>query len=351
MLSCRRYNFLSERIVLNTPKVSIVVPIYNGEKYIDNCVKNLKAQTYGNLEFVLVDDGSSDGTRQKCDSYAKEDPRFKVVHKKNSGVSAARNAGTAMAEGDYIVYYDVDDDILPNLVEDNVRLAVQNDADVVIFEFWYHNVDTGRRKSNVLGRGFVGNARDFFYDYLTLAMKHEVLNAQWNKLYRAGFIKENALLFPPQYTIYEDMIFTSLMLKYASKIVVNDNMYYIYNLRRSGTLITRYVDNYFDSVTYYYDNAMDYCDLFEQNMPQKSEFAAQYVRLVTANLKQISCNESLSYDEKIRLISNICSSEKFKSALRIGNLETKKCFVRFFAMTGNAKAIFYMYRLLGMVQK
>lgn len=334
-----------------TPKVSIVVPIYNRVKHIDNCVKCLKAQTYGNLEFIMVDDGSTDGSGEKCDSYASVDARFKIIHQKNSGVSTARNAGTEAAEGDYIIYYDVDDDILPNLVEENVEIAVQNDADVVMFGFRYHSVTKDTFKDNYLGRGFIGNAQEFFDDYLVLAIKHEILNAQWNKVYKKSFLMENNIRFMPEYSIYEDMIFSSLMLPHAEKIVVNDKLYYTYNLYGSGTLITRYVSNYFAAVTTFYKNMMAYCDMFENNSEQKSKFSALYVGLVAANLKQISCNKDIDRNEKLRLISDIISNEMFRQALTIGDLEPRKIFVKTFSFGNNAGAIYHMYRLLDLIQK
>ena len=151
-------------------KVSIVVPIYNGAKYIDNCIKNLKAQTYDNLEIIFVDDGSTDDSGEKCDECAKGDERFRVLRLPNGGPSSARNAGIEASTGDYIFFYDVDDDIIPSLVEDNLKMAVENDADVLMFGFWYHNVDTGERKDNILGRSFVGDGEQFFMISLTFRL-------------------------------------------------------------------------------------------------------------------------------------------------------------------------------------
>ena len=333
-----------------TPKVSIIVPIYNGEKYIDNCVKNIKAQTYENLEFILVDDGNTDGSGDKCDRYAEEDSRIKVIHQRNQGVSVARNTGTSAASGEYILYYDVDDDILPNTVEDNIKLAIKNDADVVIFGFYYYNVDSNVRTDNILGRGFVGSNKEFFNEFLVRAIDHEILNPPWNKLYKRSFLRDNGITFLPESPIYEDAAFTSLMLQYAKKIVVNDGMYYKYNLRSTGTLITRYVDEYFDSVTKYYDFSMGYCEMYDDNARQIQSFSNVYVSLVTTNLKQISCNENIKFRDKIKLISNICKNPKFRSALHLANISPRRRFVKYFALTKNAVAVYIMYKFLGEFQ-
>lgn len=328
-------------------KVTIVVPIYNADRYLDNCIKNLKAQTYENLEIILVDDGSTDDSGKKCDDFARDDDRIRVIHQPNGGPSLARNTGMEKATGDFILFYDADDDIVPNLVEDNVKLAIQNDADVVMFGFWYHNMDTGVRRDNILGRSFVGNADEFFDDYLLLTIDHEVFNAPWNKLYKRSFLEKNGLHFCTEVPIYEDAAFNSIMLQHAEKIVVNDQMYYVYYVRSAGSLITKYVDCYFDSVTYLYDNAMDYCRLHKDNNRQIERFSRLYVKLVATNLKQISCNDSIRYYDKINLISNICKNETFRKALKTAKLEPRRHFVKFFALTGNSLAVYLMYRFLG----
>ncbi len=328
-------------------KVSIVVPIYNGEKYIDNCVKNLLSQTYSNIEFVLVDDGSTDATARKCDSYAQKDSRFIVIHKENGGLSSARNAGTLAATGDYIWYYDVDDDITDTLVEDNIKLAVETDSDVVMFCFWYYNVDTKEQIDNLIGDSFIGDKEKFFNEFLIRTIDNEVFNAPWNKLYKRSFLVKNGLEFLTKYPIYEDIIFASKMLQNAEKIVVNNKMYYTYYVRSSGSLITKYVDGYFDSVSKFYENAMDYCGQFSDNKTQIFKFSNLYVKLVNTNIKQISCKKDFSFNTKRKKIKDICNNEMFRKAVRISKLEEqRKKVIKHFVLTKNATAIILMYTVL-----
>lgn len=331
-------------------KVSIVVPIYNGEKYIENCVNNLLSQTYDNLEFILVDDGSTDDSGAICDKYARMDSRFIVIHQDNVGLSAARNAGTAKATGEYIFYYDVDDDIADNLVEDNLRLAKENDADVVVFSFWYYNVDKKEKIANTYYYDFCGTGEEFFHNCLCKTIDKEVFNAPWNKLYRLSFIKENQLSFLPEYPIYEDIIFAADMLKHVRKIIVNSGRYYIYHVRSSGSLITKYVDGYFDSVTKFYDNAMNYCSLYDDNEKQIRRFSEVYVRLVTTNLKQISCKKDIPKQQRLALIEAICENDKFLKALSDARLEFRKMFVKFFTIHRMPSAIYSMYNFLTLLR-
>ncbi len=111
-------------------KISIIVPIYNVEKYLERCVDSLINQTYRDIEIVLVDDGSPDGCPAMCDEFAKADPRIKVVHKQNGGVSSARNAGVDNATGDLIAFVDPDDYVEYDFLEFLYSLMTQNDADI-----------------------------------------------------------------------------------------------------------------------------------------------------------------------------------------------------------------------------
>ena len=117
----------------NKPLVSIIVPVYKAEKYIDRCIKSLLEQTYGNLEIILVDDGSPDQSGDICDEYASRDSRIKVIHQQNGGASAARNTALDVFQGDYVTFVDSDDWIERDLVELCLQLCSKEDYDVVIY--------------------------------------------------------------------------------------------------------------------------------------------------------------------------------------------------------------------------
>ena len=117
--------------------VSVIVPIYKVEDYLDECVKSIVGQTYKNIEIILVDDGSPDHCPQKCDEWAKKDLRISVVHKQNGGLSSARNAGIYNANGKYIMFVDADDTIKSNTVENMVNIITQEQSDAVIPMSYY----------------------------------------------------------------------------------------------------------------------------------------------------------------------------------------------------------------------
>ena len=112
--------------------VSIIIPVYNGEKFISRCVDSVLSQTYSDFELILVNDGSKDNSGKLCDAYAQKDPRIRVIHQENGGVSRARNRGLDAAKGDVISFVDIDDYIAPQMLE--VALKYLTDADICMFD-------------------------------------------------------------------------------------------------------------------------------------------------------------------------------------------------------------------------
>ena len=177
-------------------KVSIIIPVYNGEKYIRPCISGLRKQTYRNIECILIDDGSTDESGKICDRCAEEDARVRVIHQVNRGVSAARNKGIEEAQGEYILFFDIDDQITESVVEDNLRMAQKNNADVVLFCFWYFIVDKDRKIPNGMQHPFIGDRESYFHEMLIQTIDNEIFNAPWNKMYKKDFLikKSNGTL-------------------------------------------------------------------------------------------------------------------------------------------------------------
>ena len=121
----------------NFPKISVIVPVYNTEKYLHRCIDSVLAQTYKDFELLLIDDGSKDSSGAICDEYAARDSRVKVFHKENGGVSSARNAGLAIASGDWIMHLDGDDWIAPDMLERLIRKGEDTGAEIVMGDFLF----------------------------------------------------------------------------------------------------------------------------------------------------------------------------------------------------------------------
>ena len=115
--------------------ISVIVPVYNSEKYVNRCIDSILNQTYENLEVILIDDGSSDGSLKICESWAEKDNRIKILKQKNSGVSSARNLGIENASGDYVAFVDNDDWLRPEMYETMLSLAEKEKSDVTVCKF------------------------------------------------------------------------------------------------------------------------------------------------------------------------------------------------------------------------
>ncbi|WP_291589277.1 glycosyltransferase family 2 protein [Bacteroides sp.] len=178
--------------------VSIIIPIYNGEVYIDKCVSSIKHQTYKNFEVLLIDDGSKDATASLCDQIAIEDKKFRVIHKTNGGVSSARNLGISNALYEYITFVDVDDYIEPQYIENLVKV----DADVVIggAKIMPPQNEIIRYEAGVYDRMNIGkNISDniFTIPFFT----------PWAKLYKTEILKDFNIKFDEKIIFSEDTIF------------------------------------------------------------------------------------------------------------------------------------------------
>ncbi len=144
-------------------KVSIVIPIYNAEKYLINCINSILNQTYKNIEILLVDDGSNDGSKKICEQYQEKDEGILgPFFWRTTEVSTARNFGMDMATGDYIIFVDADDTIDPDTVGDNVKLAEENNVELVLFCFRYLLTEERHIKENELKLIFCRNFRCVF---------------------------------------------------------------------------------------------------------------------------------------------------------------------------------------------
>lgn len=182
------------------PAVSVVVPIYKVERYLGDCVNSLLAQTFKELEIILVDDGSPDGSGAMCDAYAARDSRVRVIHQENQGAGPARNAGLAAARGEYVIFLDADDIYHPQMLERMVARAEKYRADVVICRAEVLEEETGRTRSmpNQLRRELLKKCNaDAFCPSAEQSQNVFQLCAgwPWDKLYRRDFVLQAGLQF------------------------------------------------------------------------------------------------------------------------------------------------------------
>lgn len=163
-------------------KVSVIVPVYNVETYIRRCIASLAGQTLTDIEVLLVDDGSTDGSGKICDEYVQKDPRFLVFHKQNGGVASARQFGLEKVTGEYTIHADADDWLELSMLEDLYTKAVENDADMVVCDYYADFPDRQEYK-----KGWTGaDPANILADLLVA----DCSGALWNKLTRTSYMRK-----------------------------------------------------------------------------------------------------------------------------------------------------------------
>ena len=290
--------------------ISVIVPIYNVEKYLDRCVNSIINQTYKNLEIILVDDGSPDNCPQMCDDYAKKDSRIRVVHKENGGLSDARNAGMKVATGEYVSFIDSDDYVSLDFYETLLQTMIDNDSDIVecsVVKFYEdNNFDEYSDDLKVTNY-------DTLYALDGLISESPFKQHVWNKLYKSSV----ALDIPYAVgKLNEDEFWTYQVFGKAKKVTrINQTMYYYfqrgssimgngYNIRRLDALEGKmnrqaYIEKNFPILT-----TKAKVDLYGSCM-----FAYQCVlKFMSGNDKKKACKIIRDYKNRCKLTTDEINS-------------------------------------------
>lgn len=218
---------------MTTPLISVIVPVYRVEEYLERCVKSILSQTYKNLEVILVDDGSPDQCPAICDACAEKDVRVKVIHQENKGLSGARNAGIDAASGEYLAFVDSDDYVSPHFIEELYQLLQDTGCAIGQCRFSY-----------VKGDGLVEEGDSAFCIYRGESLMEQLYGPEekatcfvvaWNKLYRAELFKETGIRYP-EGRIHEDEATTYRLFHEAKKLAFLDRALYGYYTENGGSI-------------------------------------------------------------------------------------------------------------------
>ena len=268
--------------------VSVIVPVYNVEKYLARCIQSVCGQSYQGLEIILVDDGSKDKSGVICDEYAERDGRIKVIHKENGGLGDARNAGVEKAEGKYLLFVDSDDRIHENLVRDTVETAEKNQADMVIFDY--------------IGEEENGNLTDrFTFPFsanrvIEVAEEKELIMRSCsavNKLIRRELWKESGFQFPKG-RYYEDLATIPKVMTKTKKIVYLPEVYYYYLMRDGSIMHSRNFEKNYEDRTWAVDQLLEYFE--RENLIETYRNELEY--LVFENTYFVPSKEIVLNDRK-----------------------------------------------------
>ena len=210
------------------PKISVIVPLYNAEKYLSRCIDSVLAQTFTDFELILINDGSTDTSGKICDNYAQKDSRVKVVHKENGGVSSARNIGLDIAVGEWITFVDSDDSILTEMLE---RLNIGGE-DLKVCGY-YDQIE------NDMPHEAIYNSVEECANYINKEFRHNYINAPWAKLFNASIIRNYNLRFDETLSLGEDSEFVFHYCCYCKSIKTFREA--LYNYKRPNSLASKYV--------------------------------------------------------------------------------------------------------------
>lgn len=210
--------------------ISIIIPVYNVAAYLPQCLGSILSQDYPHLEIILIDDGSTDSSGEICDEYAAKDIRIVVIHQKNSGAAAAKNAGLQVATGEYLSFVDSDDFLEPDAYSHMLALLEQNGADVV--QCAYRDVFTDKTINRITNSEQCIMSGEAYLARFTLDWTCALL---WNKLYRRSLF--DGIFFEEGHKI-DDEYFTYQGIMNASRIVLDDRIVYNYRRRRSSVMLS-----------------------------------------------------------------------------------------------------------------
>ena len=306
--------------------VSIVIPVYGAEKYLDRCISTVVEQTYKQLEILLVDDASPDRCPQICDEWAARDSRIRVIHKENAGAGMARNTGIELADGEYICFFDSDDWLEPDCVAQCYEAAVREKADIVCFgndRVTWDGAVLERRIPNPPQTVFRGEEvlrrlmpRALSYDPETGEHWHLALGP-WSAMYSLDRIKKNGWRFVSEREIMSEDTYSLLKL-YAcvQTAVILPKVLYHYNVT-PASLSRTYSSERYEKVKHFCAELEKMCAEMGFTPYLKHEIAATYIGFTTACLKLIAAS-SQSYFHKLSEIKAILRDPRLQQTLREG---------------------------------
>ena len=344
-------------------KISIIVPVYNVEKYIVKCMDSLINQTYRDIEIICVNDASTDCSLTILNQYAKKDSRVKIIDKENEGVSLARNKGIELACGQYLMFVDSDDWIEPTTCEVALSEILKENADVLMWPYVREFKDKSVPKKiwdsdklifedadvqTKLHRRFVG----LLDEELSMPENADALCTIWGKIYNANVIKQNKIFFKDIREIgtYEDGLFNLEVFGYVKKVVYIHQFFYHYRKDNDTSITTSYNlqlrrqwDNLFGYIREYIN---------EQQLP--IEYYKAYDNRIVLSVLGLGLNvlnSQMSVMEKIRELKSIISSKEYRRACK--KLQLKYFPIHWKVFYGCAKynIAFGVYILLVCIKK
>lgn len=311
------------------PEISIIVPVYNVEKYLQQCLDSILAQSFENFEVILVNDGSTDSSGEICSLYTKKDNRIKIYHKKNGGVSSARNIGVKLCTGKYILFVDSDDYILKDYCEKLLKISQKSNSDIVICKMVR---ELSKNKKTQYNKKFL-NREEALIEMFKGNLYRFSLSA---KLFKASIVKEE--IFPTG-MIHEDQGTTYKYFLKAKKVLYIDYPGYVYFYRENSILTEPYNKRRLDSFDHWKKIILN---LKNESKNIKKEMFKRYSYWIIDNIFYI-LNSNEDKNIKLKYLSTIKQSIKgHKIKLLQHSLNDIKQFILLFIFIVYYRLVYYL---------
>ena len=304
-------------------KVSIVVPVYNCEEYLDKCITSLINQTLYDCEFIFVNDGSSDNSRDIINKYKLIDNRITLINQENSGVSVARNKGIKVSTGEYIGFVDADDYIELDMFETMYNAAKESDCDVVISNF----EEELEGNKNIIKYNFTKNKlldKDYINkNIIPFFIANDSLNTAWNKIYKNKIIKDNKISFPKGVCLGEDGLFNINVFSNIDIVKYIDYCGYHYREVKGSATRNLYNKDYFEKALEVYNlDILNYC---KTNLSREEIYKLKSIKFINSVMSYIYIylkpNQGIDSTYARKYIKNMISNNHVQEALDIYNQE------------------------------
>lgn len=300
---------------MNRPIVSVIIPVYNVEPYLRQCINSVLSQTYNRLEIILVDDGSQDNSPLICDEYAAIDNRIVVIHKANGGLSDARNKGLEICTGEYVFFVDSDDYLAPQCIEDLITASTT--GALAITGYLLDLTDKGTITEAPQASAEYSSLKDYLKDFHRLFATK--FNFAWGKLYSADIIRAHNLTFSKDISLVEDVLFNLNYYRYCKNgfIAIPLNGYY-YRQHGNSTLSKKFNDKMFEWNELCYTKVHDFLNEFGCLTDINRE---HLYRNIVGNYQYgfhlIATNAAMSFSDKVSMIRKYAKTPILKGSLSI----------------------------------
>lgn len=342
-------------------KISIIMPVYNVAEYLPKAIDSVLNQSHKNIELFLVDDGSTDSSGTICDEYASKYSCINALHQKNAGAHHARNSALKLVSGEYVCFFDSDDYIDRNMLEDMLDAALEFKSDLVISGFY---IDTYYSSDKYIVLNYVPytingleienfNNKEDFRKYSYLNFDRNMFYPPWNKMYKLSYLKEKNISFPITYR--DDFPFVLSVIKDIDNVTYIKKQYYHFLRKRSESETQKYVANLYEKREEEHNEMLSLFSYWGLVNDEKSNemISRRYIdRIVECMVNLFNTECKLSDDEKKETIKNYLNNDNFEHCIRTA--QPNKIYLKliyFILKTKNVSLCFQMAKFINFVKK